>query len=65
MNDVVAIISNVGFPIAMCVFLMFYVRTLTEKHEQEINALKDTLNENTKILTELTTLIRHLANGKE
>ena len=39
--DIVNIISNVGFPIA-CVFgLGWYVKYVTDKHEQEIKDLRE------------------------
>jgi len=51
-------ITSVGFPIAMCAALFYYMVKQNDKHEHEISSLKDTLNENTQVLTELTTLIR-------
>lgn len=48
-NEIVSIISNVGFPIAVC-----------DKHKEEIDKLSETLQGNTKVLTELCTLIKTL-----
>lgn len=60
LQGVTSFITSVGFPIAMCAALFYYMIKQNEKHENELNGLKDTLNENTKVLTELTTLIRTL-----
>ena len=53
MNDFISAVSNVGFPI-VCVFaLAWYVKYVTDKHEKEINKLKESIDNNTKAFTEL------------
>lgn len=59
-NDIIELIASVGFPIVMCLILFFYMNKQNEKHEHEIKELTETINNNTKILTELTTLIKTL-----
>lgn len=54
------IITSVGFPIVMCLLLYKYMIEQNEKHEQEIDKLNTTINANTQILTELSTLIKNL-----
>ena len=39
LNDVLNVISTVGFPIAMCVFLCWYVKDSTEKNREELNKI--------------------------
>lgn len=58
--EFISIISNVGFPIAVCCVLFYYINTQNEKHKQEIDKLSETLQGNTKVLTELCTLIKTL-----
>lgn len=53
MNEVVTLISTVGFPAAMCVLLMWYVYKMQEQHGKEIKDLKDALNKNTIAVTRL------------
>lgn len=57
MQDIVNAISTVGFPIAMCIILLYEIKEMTEAHKEETNSLKDALNNNTvaleKILTKL------------
>lgn len=60
MNDIVSIISNVGFPVAVCIALFFYMEKQNERHQAESDKLNDTLQNNTKVLTELCTLIKTL-----
>lgn len=57
-SDATNIISNVGFPVAMCLLLFFYMERQNDRHKQETDKLNETLQGNTKILTELTTLIK-------
>lgn len=58
--NIVDIISSIGFPIVMCLILFNYMAKQGEKHDKEIHDLTETINNNTKILTELTTLIKTL-----
>ena len=39
LNDVLNVISTVGFPIAMCIFLCWYVKDSTEKNREELNKI--------------------------
>lgn len=59
-NEIVSLISNVGFPIAVCCVLFYYITQQSNKHKQEIDKLSETLQGNTQVLTELTTLIKTL-----
>lgn len=59
-NAIVSLISNVGFPIAVCVALFFYMEKQNERHQNETGKLSATIQSNTKVLTELCTLIKTL-----
>lgn len=59
-NDIVNLISTVGFPIVMCGVLLYYIMTINKKNDDTIKGLSDTINQNSKVLTELTTLIKTL-----
>lgn len=52
-GDVVQIISTVGFPIAMCLALLWYIKDITEKHKEETEKFTDALNNNTLVLQKL------------
>lgn len=60
LNVIVEIIGSFGFPIVMCLILFYYMEKENEKHDKEVHDLTETINNNTKILTELTTLIKTL-----
>lgn len=53
-NDIVTLISTVGFPIVMCGALFWYVVKSNQGHKEEMDALKDALNANTLAITKLT-----------
>lgn len=68
MNDIVNVISNLGFPIAMCVLCCYYVKYSDDKHreerkedrelhKEEMNGVTQALQNNTVALTKLCTLI--------
>lgn len=59
-NAILSLISNVGFPVAVCVALFFYMEKQNERHQNETDRLSDTVESNTKVLTELCTLIKTL-----
>lgn len=64
-TQVTQMISNVGFPIAMCLIVFYYMTKHDEQHKEENDNLRTTLEDNTKVLSELSTLIKTLTNGKE
>lgn len=64
-NNIIQIVSSLGFPIVMCAALFWYMVKQRDAHREETEHLKDTLNENTKVLAELTTLIKVLTHEKE
>lgn len=59
-NAIVSLVSNVGFPVAVCIALFFYMEKQNERHQQETDKLNETVQSNTKVLTELCTLIKTL-----
>lgn len=47
------IVSTVGFPITMCVALLWYIKELSDKHKQETEKFTEALNNNTLVLQKL------------
>lgn len=71
METMIQIVSNVGFPIAMCIFMWFYIKFLnertermltqiSEKHNTEISGLRETIEENTAMTKQLCELVNLL-----
>lgn len=63
-TEVTQLISNAGFPIGMCLLVFYYMAKQDNKHTEETEHLRSTLEENTKVLQELTILIKNVY-GKE
>ncbi len=56
-NDVVSIISNVGFPIAMCLIIMYY---MSAKFDATIDKLEESFSQLNKVVQDNTTIIKQL-----
>lgn len=52
-STVMQAIGTLGFPIAMCVAMFWYVTKQTERHKEEISMITEALNNNTNALTRL------------
>jgi len=59
-KTIIELITTVGFPIVMCGALCYYIVKQNEKNRDETDKLAATINANTTILAELTTLIKTL-----
>lgn len=57
MDELVNIISSVGFPIAMSLILFWYLQKESENHKQETAGLRDAI---TKLELAITTLVNKL-----
>ena len=47
------IVSSLGFPIAACIAMAWYVKYITDKHDKEIDKVTNALNNNTLALQKL------------
>lgn len=43
MEQIINVVSNVGFPIAMCVIMTYYYHTSIEEMKKTTNTLNDTI----------------------
>lgn len=58
MADIISIISNVGFPIACCIFLYLHMNKQTELHHEEINILAEAINNNTAAVNQMREVLK-------
>ena len=76
MGDIVNIISSMGFPIAMCVLMCYYIKytqdnyrkdinDLNEKHKEESTKLVQAINNNTIVIKELSERLNKEDNENE
>lgn len=52
-SNIIQVISNVGFPIAMSILLMFYMRENDQKHDEEVKNLREAIENNTIVMNKL------------
>lgn len=55
LNSITTIISSLGFPIAVCVYLFYSQQKQAEAHKEEIDKLRTTVENNTKVMIKLCT----------
>lgn len=64
MENLIQIVSSVGFPIAMCFVMGYYqkythddhredIKRLQESHAEEVNALTEAINNNTLVIQQV------------
>lgn len=52
-QDILSIVTTVGFPIAVCLICFWYINKVQESHKQEIDKLSTALNNNTVVMQQL------------
>lgn len=52
-NAIVQWIGSVGFPIVMCIILVYYMKQMEQTHQNELEQLRSTIEQNTIALTKL------------
>lgn len=52
-SAITQVISTVGFPIAMCCALFWYIKDISEKGKEETEKFTEALNQNTLVLQKL------------
>lgn len=61
LQNVMNAIGTVGFPIVMCLILVYVVYKMNEQHKEEMDKLNGALNNNTLAIQHLTDMF---AKGK-
>lgn len=56
-TNVINAISTVGFPIVMCLILVYVVYKMNEQHKEEMNKMNEALNNNTLAIQHLSDLL--------
>ena len=76
MGDISQLISSIGFPIAMCVLMCYYIKytqdnyrsdinSLNEKHKEETTNLVQAINNNTLVIKELSERLNNEGDTNE
>lgn len=59
---IIQAISTVGFPIAMCVIMFWFLNREQQTHKEEMNDLKDVIAKNNEVLASIKQLIEDKLN---
>ena len=59
-NTILQMVSTIGFPIAMCVYLLYYIKSLDEKYCEQLNNMAKAIENNTLAITKLMGMIDDL-----
>lgn len=61
-NTIISLISSVGFPIVACVALYYSNFKQGERHREEMDKLRNSLDENTKAINTLQLLVSQIVD---
>ena len=56
-NTLLQAITTVGFPIVMSVALLYEIKDMTAKHQEESKIFSDSMNKNTLVLQKLCDIL--------
>jgi hypothetical protein len=56
-DAIIQAISTLGFPIVMCAALLYYLNQERISHKDEMSSMRDALDRNTTIMTELKEML--------
>ena len=54
------LVSTIGFPIAMCIYLLVYIRSFDKKYCEKLDSMAKAIENNTLVITKLMSLIEDL-----
>lgn len=57
LDIIIQAVSTVGFPIAMCVLMFWFLNKEQQTHKDEMNELKDVIARNNEVLASIKQLI--------
>ena len=59
-NTILQMVSTIGFPIAMCIYLLFYIKSFDEKYCEQLNNMARAIENNTLAITKLMGMLDSL-----
>ena len=64
-SDVLNAVSTVGFPIVMCLLLLYVLYKQNEEHKEEMNKMNESLANNTLAIQRLTDILEGRDNNEQ
>ena len=56
-SAIAQLVSTIGFPIAMCIYLLIYIKSFDEKYCEQLNNMTKAIENNTLTITKLMAMI--------
>lgn len=56
-NTLIQVVGSLGFPIAACVILFYYLNEERKSHKEEMDSVTKSLNNNTQIMLQLKEMV--------
>ena len=57
LTTIAQLISTIGFPIAMCIYLLIYIKSFDENYCEQLNNMAKAIENNTLAITKLMSMI--------
>lgn len=64
MNDIIQAISTVGFPIVMCIIMIYLNEKQDVRHREEVDKMTEAVNNNTVVIQQVLEHMRGEEDGK-
>jgi len=64
MDAIVQAISTVGFPIVVCIILIYLNEKESTRHKEEVDKMTEAVNNNTVVIQQILEHLRGDNNGK-
>lgn len=64
-SAIAQLISTIGFPIAMCIYLLTYIKSFDEKYCEKLDAMAKAIENNTLVITKFMSTLDRLENERE
>lgn len=52
-GSIIQFIESAGFPVMVCLCMMYYIKYLNDQHKQEMDKISDALNNNTIVMNKI------------
>lgn len=59
-SAIAQLISTIGFPIAMCIYLLVYIKSFDEKYCEKLDSMAKAIENNTLVIAKLMAVINDL-----
>ena len=64
-STITQLISTIGFPIAMCIYLLIYIKSFDEKYCEKLDSMAKAIENNTLVMTKLMSMIDNLRKAND